>query len=346
MKAVFATAYGSPDVLEIRDVPKPVPKENEILIRVRATTVTSGDWRIRTMNVPTGFGVMSRLALGVSGPRQPILGTELAGEVESMGDAVTGFSAGDEVFAFSGAGGGCHAEYRTMPADGAVALKPANLTFEEAAAISFGGTTALVFLRRAGIRRGDRVLVVGASGGVGTAAIQLARHFGAEVTGVCSTANVPMVRSLSADAIDYTQEDFSDRAERYDIIMDTTGTVGFGRARASLKDSGRLLVVAGGLPDMLQIPWAALTTRMRIIAGPTSGNAEDLRFLAALAEAGEYRPVIDRSYPLDRIADAHRYVDLGRKKGNVVISVAGPVHGTGGEYVSDPSLSAESTRDR
>lgn len=325
MKAVFATAYGSPDVLEIRDVPKPVPKENEILIRVCATTVTSGDWRIRTMNVPTGFGMMSRLAFGVFGPRQPILGTELAGEVESVGDAVTGFSAGDEVFAFSGARGGCHAEYRTMPSDGAVARKPTNLTFEEAAAISFGGTTALSFLRRAGIRRGDQVLVVGASGGVGTAAIQLARHFGADVTGVCSTANVQLVKSLSAAVVDYMKEDFSDRGERYDIILDTTGTVGFGRARASLKGDGRLLVVAGGLPDMLQIPWAALTTRMRVIAGPAAGTAEDLRFLAALAEAGEFRPVIDRSYTLDRIADAHRYVDLGRKKGNVVISVAGKV---------------------
>ena len=327
MKAVFATAYGSPDVLEIREIAKPVPRENEILVRIRATTVTSGDWRMRSMSVPTGLGAISRLALGVLRPRQPILGTELAGEVESVGAAVTAFGMGDEVFAFPGAAGGCHAEYRTMASDGAVARKPANLTFEEAAALSFGGTTALSFLRRAGIRRGDRVLIVGASGGVGTAAVQLARHFGAHVTGVCSTSNVPLVQSLFADAIDYTQEDFSDREDRYDIILDTTGTVSFRRARTSLKDDGRFLVVAGGLPDMLQVPWAALTSRMRVIAGTAAGTQADLRFLAALAETGEFKPVIDRSYTLDRIADAHRYVDQGRKRGNVVISVAGPVDG-------------------
>lgn len=322
MKAAVATRYGSPGVIEIRDVARPTPKDDELLIRVLATTVTSGDWRARSLELPRGFGFMGRLVFGLRGPRQPVLGTELAGVIEAVGSGVTGFSVGDEVVAFSGARMGCHAEYRTMAADGVVAHKPAGLTFGEAAALSFGGTTALVFLRRGGIQRGDRVLINGASGGVGTAAVQLARHFGAHVTGVCSTGNVELVRSIGAShVIDYTREDFSSNGERYDIIMDTVGNVPFSRARSSLSDGGRLLVVLGGLADMFTAPWTTLTTKMRVVSAPVSGKAADLRFLVGLANAGEFTPVIDRGYPLDRIVDAHRYVDSGRKRGNVVIEV-------------------------
>jgi NADPH:quinone reductase-like Zn-dependent oxidoreductase len=322
MKAAVYERYGSPDVVEIREVAKPVPRDNEVLIRTHATTVTSGDWRARSLDMPAGFGPMGRLVFGISKPRQPILGTELAGMIESVGRRVRRFKAGDRVFAFSGAAMGCHAEYKCMPEDGAVALKPANLTYDEAAAISFGGTTALSFFRRAKLQRGERVLINGASGGVGTAAVQLARHVGAHVTAVCSAANGELVRSLGADeVIDYTTDDFTRNGERYDIIVDTAGTAPFSRSEGSLKDRGRLLLVLGGLPDLLRMPWVSLTSRKTIIAGPASGRAEDVHYLARLAESGEFTPVVDRRYAFDRIADAHRYVDTGRKRGNVIVTL-------------------------
>jgi NADPH:quinone reductase-like Zn-dependent oxidoreductase len=323
MKAVVYEKYGPPDVLQLKEVEKPRPKENEVLIKTRATTVSSADWRVRSLDVPVGFGLISRLVLGVRTPRQPILGTELAGEIEAIGKDVRKFKVGDQVFAFSGVGLGCHAEYKCMPEDGAVALKPPNLTFEEAAAISFGGTTAVDFFRRGNLRSGERVLVNGASGAVGTAAVQLARHFGADVTGVCGTENMELVRSLgAAHVIDYTQEDFARNDETYDVIVDTAGTASFSRCKDSLRKGGRLLKILGGLPDMLWIPWVSLTSSKKIIAGPASERAEDLRFLAKLAEAGEFRPVIDRRYPFEQIVEAHRYVDTGHKKGSVVITLA------------------------
>jgi NADPH:quinone reductase-like Zn-dependent oxidoreductase len=322
MKAIVYERYGPPDVLEMKEVEKPTPKDNEVLIKVHATTVTSGDWRVRSLTVPAGFRLMSRLVFGISRPRQPILGTELAGEVESIGKDVTKFKVGDQVFAFSGAGMGCHAEYKCMPENGAVALKPSNLTYDEAAALSFGGTTALDFFRRGKLQRGEKVLINGASGGVGTAAVQLAKHFGADVTGVCSTANVGLVRSLGADyVIDYTKEDFTKKGEAYDVIVDTVGTAPFSRSKVSLKEGGRLLQVLGSLPDLLQIPWASMTSSKKVIAGPAAERAEDLRFLAQLAETGEFKPVIDRRYPFEQITEAHRYVDTGRKRGNVVITL-------------------------
>ena len=326
MKAIIYERYGGPDVLELKELAKPTPRDNEVLIKIYATTVTSGDWRVRSLNVPAGFGLMSRLVFGISKPKQPILGTELAGEIESVGKDVTKFKAGDQVFAFSGAGMGCHAEYKCMPEDGPVALKPANLTYDEAAAISFGGTAALDFFRRGKLQSGEKVLVNGASGGVGTAAVQLAKHFGAEVTGVCSTANMELVRSLGAThVIDYTKEDFTQNGEAYDVIVDTVGTAPFSRSKGSLKERGRLLLVLGGLPDMLGIPWVSITSRKKIIAGPAAERGEDLRFLAKLAEAGEFKPVIDRRYPFEQIVEAHRYVDTGRKKGNVVITLVSRV---------------------
>ncbi len=322
MKAVVYEKYGPPEVLQLKEIEKPTPKDNEVLIKISATTVTSGDWRLRSLIVPLGFGLLTRLVFGISKPKQPILGSELAGVVESVGKAVSKFKVGDAVFAFSDAAMGCYAQYKCMPQDGAVALKPPNLSFDEAAALSFGGSTALSFFRRGALQRGQSVLINGASGGVGTAAVQLARHFGAEVTGVCSAANAELVRALGArHVIDYTQEDFAQNGVSYDVIMDTVGTAGFSRCKSSLKPGGRLLMVLGDLPQMLQIPWVSLTSNKKIIAGPASANAEDLRFLAGLAAAGEFKPVIDRRFPLEQIVQAHCYVDTGRKRGNVVITL-------------------------
>jgi NADPH:quinone reductase-like Zn-dependent oxidoreductase len=331
MKAIVYEKYGPPEVLQFKELEKPTPKDNEVLIKTYATTVTSGDWRVRSLNVPSGFGPIVRLAFGVTRPRQPILGTELAGVVEMIGKDVRRFKVGDPVFAFSDAAMGCHAEYKCMPESGAMAFKPANLTYEEAASLSFGGTTALDFFRRGNLQCGEKVLVNGASGGVGTAAVQLAKHFGADVTGVCSTANVELVRSLGArHVIDYTQEDFTQNGETYDVIVDTAGTAPFSRSNASLKETGRLLMVLGGLPDILRIPWVSMTSSKQVIAGPAAGSAEELRFLADLAENGQFRPVIDRRYPFEQIVEAHRYVDTGRKKGNVVVTFADDVKALAG----------------
>jgi len=323
MKAIVYQRYGPPDVLQLKEVAKPTPRDNEVLIRTHATTVTAGDCRVRSLRMPVGFGLISRLFLGVSKPRQPILGSELAGKVESVGKDVNKFKVGDEVFAFTGARLGCHVEYKCLPEHGAVAMKPTNLTFDEAAAMSSGGTTALAFLRRAKIQSGEKVAVIGASGGVGTAAVQLAKHFGADVTAVCSTANVELVRSLGANhVIDYTKEDFKKGGETYDIIVDTAGTAPFSRSKALLRERGRLLLVLSGLPDILGVPWVSMTSSKIVIAGPAAWRAEDLHFLAKLAEAGEFKPVIDRRYPFEQIVEAHRYVDAGHKKGNVIITLA------------------------
>jgi NADPH:quinone reductase-like Zn-dependent oxidoreductase len=325
MKAAVYERYGPPDVVFLKDVEKPTPKDDEVLIRTRATTVTSADWRMRSLSAPVGFGWVMRLVLGFSRPRQPMLGMELAGEIESVGKGVRRFKVGDPVFAFSGSrfGMGCHAEYRCMPEEGPVALKPTNLSFEEAAALSFGGTTALDFFRRGKLLAGETILINGASGAVGTAAVQLAKHIGAEVTGVSSTANIELVRSLgAAHVIDYTREDFTRNGVRYDMIMDIAGTAPFSRCKSSLRKGGRLLMVLGGLPDMLRIPWDSLTSGRRIIAGPAAERADDLRTLATLAEAGAFRPVIDRCFPFEQIVDAHRVVDTGRKRGNLVVTFA------------------------
>jgi NADPH:quinone reductase-like Zn-dependent oxidoreductase len=322
MKAIVYTRYGPPEVLQLKELPKPEPKDHEVLIKLHATTVTSGDWRVRTLNVPRGFGLMSRLVFGISRPRQPILGAELSGEIESVGKAVSNFKVGDQVFANTGARLGCYVEYKCLPEDGALAGKPANLSHQQAAAMSFGGATALIFLRRAKVQPGEKVLVNGASGGVGTAAVQLAKHFGAEVTGVCSTANLELVKSIGADkVIDYKKEDFTRGGETYDVIVDTVGTASFSLSKGALAESGRLLLVLGTLPDMLQIPWVSMTTRKKVIAGPANPRAEDLRFLATLAESGQFKPVIDRTYPFEQMVEAHRYVDTGHKRGNVVVTL-------------------------
>ncbi|MBK6366107.1 MAG: NAD(P)-dependent alcohol dehydrogenase [Polaromonas sp.] len=320
MKAAICTQYGSPDVLQLKNVEKPIPKRDEVLIKVYVATVTSGDCRVRALNVPLGFNFIMRSVLGFSKPRQPILGSELAGVVEAIGKDVSKFKVGDAVFAFSDMAMGCYAEFKCISQNSAIALKPSNLSFEESAALSFGGTTTLSFLRRAKIQLNDKVLVIGASGCVGTAAVQLAKYFGAVVTGVCSTANIPLVKSLGArDVIDYTREDFGVNNEQYDIIIDAVGGAPFERYEASLKDGGRVLMLVAGLPDMLYAPWIAMTSNKKLIAGPVAFSADDIRFLADLAQAGNLISVIDKRFPFEQIVEAHRYVDTGRKKGNVVL---------------------------
>src|SRR5688500_3711761 len=232
MKAYVCRRYGGPEVLELVDVPKPVPQDNEVLVRIHATTVSAGDWRVRTLDVPKGFGVFARMALGLRGPRQPILGTELAGTIESVGRSATRFKPGDAVLAFPGVKMGSHAQYRAVAQDGPIALKPENLSFEEAATLSFGGSTALYYLEKARIKRGDSVLVIGASGAVGSSFVQLATHFGAHVTGVTSTKNLELVRSLGAErVIDYTREDFTRMSDTYDVIADTVRGTSYARCR-------------------------------------------------------------------------------------------------------------------
>ncbi len=323
MRAAVYERYGPPDVVEVKDVPKPIIRDNEVLIKIRATTVSSGDWRVRSLDMPFGFGLLARAMLGFFRPKQPILGSELAGDVEAVGKGVTKFKVGDAVLAFPGVGLGGHAEYRAMPEDGAVALKPGNLSYEQAAALSFGGTTALDFLKTKGkIRRGEKVLIIGASGTVGSAAVQLAKHFGAEVTGVCGTANVELVTFIGADKVmDYNKEDFTKNGETYDIILVAAGTTSASTCKSSLKEDGRLLLVLCALPDMAQIPWTAMTSSKKVFAGPAAGSAQDLLVIKELAEAGAFKPVIDRHYPFEKIVEAHAYVDTGHKKGSVVIAV-------------------------
>lgn len=322
MRAAVYERYGSPEVVSIREVPTPTPKPDEVLIRIRATTVSTGDWRARSLEMPPGFGPFGRLAFGITRPRQPILGSELAGVVEAVGEGVGAFSVGDEVFAFADVRMGCHAEYRCLSATGLVARKPSNLSFEQAAALSFGGMTMLGYFRRGALASHERVLVNGASGTVGTAAVQLARHVGAEVTAVCSGANVELVRGLGAHhVIDYTGADFAANGETYDVIVDTVGNAGYARVRSSLAKSGRLLVVLGGFGDLLLSPLAGRVRGHRVVAGPSIARVEDLHRLAEIAAAGEFTPVIDQSFPLERIVDAHRRVQTGRKRGSVVVTL-------------------------
>ena len=322
MKAAVYTRYGPPDVLEIKDVEKPVPADNEVLVRVHATTVCAADWRMRKADP-----FLIRLMNGLSAPKKiHVLGIEFAGRIESVGRAVTRFREGDEVFGATGFKFGAHAEYVCVPADGVIETKPANMTLEEAAAVFFGAGSALHFLRKAGIRAGQRVLVYGASGSVGVFAVQLAKHFGAHVTGVCSTRNVELVRSLGADeVVDYTKEDFSRAGRVYDIVCDTVGKSGFSRSLKSLVRGGAYVLIgySGQLPSFLgglvRGMWASATGAARVIGGVAHSAAGDVTFLKGLIEAGTLRTVIDRRYSLDEIAEAHRYAEAGHKRGHVVI---------------------------
>jgi NADPH:quinone reductase-like Zn-dependent oxidoreductase len=322
MRAATCRRYGPPEVIALEELPTPAPRRGEVLVAVRAAEVSSGDRRVRALDVPAGYRLPVRLAFGWSGPRQPVLGVGLAGVVAAVGPGVTAFRAGDEVIADVGLGMGCHAEYRCVREDAAMVPRPASLAFEAAAALLFGGSTALAFLRRAGLRAGERLLVNGAAGAVGTAAVQLARELGAEVTAVCSAGNAELVRSLGAGrVVDYAREDFAAGSDRYEVVLDAVGNAPLGRSRRALVAGGRFLAVVATLAETLAGPLAARLAGLRFVGGSVQATAEDLRHLASLAEAGRFRPAIDRVFPLDAVVEAHRRVDCGRKRGSVVLSM-------------------------
>ncbi len=306
MKAIICTKYGPPEVLKMVEVDKPTPKKNEVLIKIFATSVTASDCIIRGFKLPLTQWILARLALGLTKPRKSILGLVLSGEVEKVGDNVKQFKTGDKVYAHTLMRFGTYAEYICIPESSAIALMPSNTSFEDAAAIPFGGTLALFYLKKANIQRGQKVLIYGASGAVGTSAIQLAKHFGAEVSGVCSTANLELVKSLGADTvIDYTKEDFTDTGKQYDLIFDAVGKKKSSHLqyKKALNLNGKFISVDDGNPGERAVCKANLT------------------ILKELTENGKIRPVIDKIYSLDQIVDAHRYVDKGHKKGNVIITV-------------------------
>jgi NADPH:quinone reductase-like Zn-dependent oxidoreductase len=321
VKAVVYTKYGPPEVLKLAEVEKPTPKDHEVRIKVFATSVTKYDCWARSSTAPPGFWLMSRMGSGFREPKQPILGTELAGEIEAVGTEVTRIKVGDQVFAFS-ANLGAYAEYMCLP-EGAVGIIPANMTYEEAAAVPQGALTALYFLRKGNIQTGQKVLIFGASGGVGGYAVQLAKHhFGAEVTGVCSTSKIEYVKSLGADqVIDYTKEDFTKNGQTYDVIFDTVGKSSVLRSKRSLKKEGFYLFTTFGIPKLFSFLWLSLTSSHKVIMGLVEESSEELTFLKELIEEGKIRPVIDRRFPLEQAAEAHRYVESGRKMGHVVITV-------------------------
>lgn len=320
MQAAVYRRFGGPEVVRVETGPRPVPKPDELLIRVRASSVSVADHRARSLDLPPGLGFYGPLALGVVRPRHPVLGMDAAGVVEAVGDAVTAFAPGDEVIAMLGSRFGGHAEYVTVPQTAAIARKPANLTWEESAALLFGGHTALAFLGLVQLGPGVEVLVNGASGAVGTAAVQLASARGATVTGVCSAVNADLVRALGARrVIDYAVEDFAAVSDRYDVIVECVGNAPFSRVERSLKPGGALLMVITSLGGMLRARRDARRSGGIVTAQGAAVSADDLAELVALVEAGRFRPVVDRIVDLDDIVEAHRVVDTGRKRGNVVV---------------------------
>lgn len=322
MKAIVYSRYGPPDVLEVKQVKKPIPKDNEILVKVKATTVTVADIRSRSFTVPPAFWLPARITLGLRQPKKEILGMELAGEVELIGKNVKKFKKGDQVFAATLTDFGAYAEYKCLEEDGSVAIKPSNISFGEAAAIPIGARTALYFLRKAGIKSGHEVLVYGASGSVGSYAVQIAKYLGANVTGVCSTSNLELVKSLGANkVIDYTAEDFANIDETYDVIFEAVNKSSFSVCIKLLKKNGTYINVTDPLPNA-QMLWTKMTTNKKLLLSRNSPeSSEALNFLKELVEVGKLKVLVDRVYSFDEIVEAHRYVEKGHKKGNVVINV-------------------------
>lgn len=317
MKAAVYTQYGTPDVVQLKEVEKPMPKEHEVLVRIKGTAVNSGDVRMRKADP---FAV--RFIFGFFTPRIPVLGAVFSGEVASVGKQVKTFKPGDQVFGHTDMRFGAHAEYICIAESGSIALKPATLSHAEAATIPFGAVTALHFLKKAAIMPNQKVLIVGASGAVGSAAVQLARYYGARVTAVCSTGNRELVKSLGAErVIDYTKEDFTQQAETYDVIFDTVNSIAVPKALQVLNDKGTLILSAAGMKEMLQGAWFGAVKGRSILNGVIGHSATEIQLLKELVDSGIYKPVVDRTYPLAQIAAAHAYVEQGHKKGNVAIAV-------------------------
>jgi NADPH:quinone reductase-like Zn-dependent oxidoreductase len=325
LKAILHTQYGSPDLLQFKEVEKPTPKDKEVLIKIHATTVSTGDCNMRNFTFVTkSMRPMAKVMFGIGKPwKARILGTEMAGEVEATGKDVKRFKTGDRIVASTGMAGGGHAQYACVPEKGALAIKPDSLSWEQAVAIPFGANTALYFLRDLGkIHSGQELLIIGASGSIGSAGVQLAKQLGATVTAVCSGANVEMVKSLGADkVIDYTKEDFTTNGKTYDLIFDIVGATTFDRCQDSLRPQGVFLQNIMGFADMMRILWTSKAAGKKLKGGVAMENQERLNFIVDLAAAGKLKPVIDRSYPLEQIAEAFKYVEQGHKKGNVVITV-------------------------
>jgi NADPH:quinone reductase-like Zn-dependent oxidoreductase len=320
MKAIVYKKYGSPDVFEPSDVEKPTPEANEVLIRIFATTVTTADCMMRR-----GDTILSRILLGLIKPKNKyqILGTEFSGIIEAAGSKVKKFKPGDEVYAFRGFGTGCYTQYKCMNENGSLAIKPSNMPFEEAASVVDGATSALFFLKeKANIQPGQKVLINGASGSIGSFAVQLAKYFGAEVTGVCSTKNIELVKSLGADkVVDYTKEDFAKTGETYDIIFDTVGKSSFANCRKALKSNGKFVVTVMTFKVILQSLLTKIGSKRKLIFAMSLNKTEALNFIRTLIEEGRLKAIIDRKYPLEELSAAHEYVEKGHKKGNVVIIV-------------------------
>jgi NADPH:quinone reductase-like Zn-dependent oxidoreductase len=317
MKAIVYSEYGTPEVLKLKNVEKPGPKDDELLIKIHATAVNSGDWRLRKAEP---FAV--RLFFGLFKPKRQILGAVLAGEVSETGKNVSKFKTGDRIFGMTGMTMGGYAEYKNMPEGGCIAVIPAKMSYEEAASVPFGATTALHFLRKAGLKEGQKVLIYGASGSVGTAAVQIAKHLGAEVTGVCSTRNVSMVKSLGADkVIDYTKENISESSEKYDLIFETVGKITIKTCKKMVKKNGKMILSAAGIGQMLKILLNNITSRVKIISGVAAEKAEYMIFIKELIEKGEFKPVIDRVFLPEEIRQAHGYVEKEHKRGNVIVTM-------------------------
>ena len=330
MKAVILTDYGSPDVLQLQEVQKPVPQANEVVVKVHATPVNFGDTLVRNFktisprdfSMPTPLWLPTRFFFGFNKPKIKILGSEFAGVVEEIGAEVTEFKVGDAVFGYRGQSMGANAEYLTIAMDALIAHKPENMSFAEVATVPYGGLTAMTLLRKVDIRRWHKVLINGASGAIGSYALQFAKQYGAEVTGVCGTARVEMVKALGADhVIDYTQEDFTQNGQQYDLIFDVIRKTSFDACKNSLTETGRYLLVSFKTKQLLQMLWTSRSNGKKVICALSSETPADLHSLKELIEAGSIKTVIDRCFPLEQTAEAHRYIESGQKRGHVVITI-------------------------